>query len=190
MVIICVSLVPVACCSHRGLDYPRPHSIGSGSTASTTLSQSSSSSGRGSLPPTGYLGNLSLGADINPGVGSSPEAATENELNSHHLLQHHSHPDCEQWKTHCPLIDSTDSSGESMNLYSSPDHSCLSALSAEVVDDSSPMSQRSEQKLIVGRAASLRKNSSPTVTRKKPGVPPKPPHLAKPQGKLGRSTEV
>ncbi|MEQ2254588.1 hypothetical protein ILYODFUR_005322 [Ilyodon furcidens] len=182
--------IPVACCSHRDLDYPRPHSIGSGSTASTTLSQSSSSSGRGSLPPTGYLGNLSLGADTNPGVGSSPEAVTENELNSHHLLQHHPHPDCEQWKTHCPLIDSTDSSGESMNMYSSPDQSCLSALSAEVVDDSSPMSQRSEQKLIVGRAASLRKNSSPAVTRKKPGVPPKPPHLAKPQGKLGRSTEV
>ncbi|MEQ2212374.1 hypothetical protein XENOCAPTIV_029888, partial [Xenoophorus captivus] len=61
---------------------------------------------------------------------------------------------------------------------------CLSALSAEVVDDSSPMSQRSEQKLIVGRAASLRKNSPPAVTRKKPGVPPKPPHLAKPQVKM------
>ncbi|XP_054464571.1 uncharacterized protein LOC129099371 [Anoplopoma fimbria] len=39
--------------SKEGLDYPRPHSIGSGSTASTTISQSSSSSGRGSLPPAG-----------------------------------------------------------------------------------------------------------------------------------------
>uniref|UniRef100_H3D374 Uncharacterized protein n=1 Tax=Tetraodon nigroviridis TaxID=99883 RepID=H3D374_TETNG len=36
---------------NRGLDYPRPPSIGSGSTASTAFSQSSSSSGRGSLPP-------------------------------------------------------------------------------------------------------------------------------------------
>ncbi|KAK7877868.1 hypothetical protein WMY93_031474 [Mugilogobius chulae] len=44
--------IPVACCSHRAL-VPRPNSIGSGSTASTTLSQSSSSSGRGSLPPAG-----------------------------------------------------------------------------------------------------------------------------------------
>uniref|UniRef100_A0A3P8WVS4 Uncharacterized protein n=1 Tax=Cynoglossus semilaevis TaxID=244447 RepID=A0A3P8WVS4_CYNSE len=34
----------------RAVNFPRPHSIGSGSTASTTLSQSSSSSGRGSLP--------------------------------------------------------------------------------------------------------------------------------------------
>ncbi|XP_027877672.1 uncharacterized protein LOC114147302 isoform X2 [Xiphophorus couchianus] len=176
--------IPVACCSHRGLDYPRPHSIGSGSTASTTVSQSSSSSGRGSLPPSGYLGNT------NPGVGSSPEAVTENELNSHHLLQHQPHPHCDQWKTHCPLIDSTDSSGESMNLYSSPDHSCLSAISGEVVDDSSSVSQRSEQKATLCRTPSLRKNSSPAVTRKKPGIPPKPPHLANPQGKLGRSTDV
>uniref|UniRef100_A0A3Q2NQ83 Uncharacterized LOC105936417 n=1 Tax=Fundulus heteroclitus TaxID=8078 RepID=A0A3Q2NQ83_FUNHE len=178
--------IPVACCSHRGLDYPRPHSIGSGSTASTTLSQSSSSSGRGSLPPTGYPGNLSHGADTTPGVGSSPEAVTENELNNH-LLQHRPHPHCDQWTSHCPLVDSTDSSGESMNPYSSPD---LSALSAEVVDDSSSVSQRSEQKATVCWTAGLRKNSSPAVTRKKPGVPPKPPHLAKPQGKLGRSTEV
>ncbi|KAM4738109.1 pleckstrin homology domain-containing family G member 4B-like [Anableps anableps] len=181
--------IPVACCSHRGLDYPRPHSIGSGSTTSTTVSQSSSSSGRGSLPPTGYLGNLPHGADTNPGV-SSPEAVTENELNSHQLLQHHPHPHCDQWKTLCPLIDSTDSSGESMNQYSSPDHSCLSAISGEVVDDSSSVSQRSEQKSTLCRTPSLRKNSSPAVTRKKPGVPPKPPHLAKPQGKLGKSTEV
>ncbi|XP_037540437.1 uncharacterized protein LOC119417301 [Nematolebias whitei] len=43
----------------KGLEYPRPRSIGSGSTTSTTLSQSSSSSGRGSLPPAGYPGNPS-----------------------------------------------------------------------------------------------------------------------------------
>uniref|UniRef100_A0A3Q2G928 Uncharacterized LOC107086651 n=1 Tax=Cyprinodon variegatus TaxID=28743 RepID=A0A3Q2G928_CYPVA len=182
--------IPVACCSHRGLDYPRPQSIGSGSTTSTTLSQSSSSSGRGSLPPTGFLGNLSHGVETNPGFGSSPEAVMENELNGHLLLQRNPHPHYNQWKTYCPLIDSTDSSGESMNPYSSPDHSCLSALSAEVVDDSSSVSQRSDQKPTRYGTPSLRKNSSPAVTRKKPGVPPKPPHLAKPQGKLGRSTEV
>lgn len=84
-----MSSVPVACCSHRGLDYPRPHSIGSGSTTSTTLSQSSSSSGRGSLPPAGHPGNLSQGVDANPAVRSSPDAVTDNELNNHHLHQHH-----------------------------------------------------------------------------------------------------
>ncbi|KAM8863712.1 uncharacterized protein AB9W97_018406 isoform 2-T2 [Spinachia spinachia] len=55
--------IPVACCSHSGSDYPRPHSIGSGSTASTNLSQSSSSSGRGSLPPAGYPGDQSQGSE-------------------------------------------------------------------------------------------------------------------------------
>ncbi|XP_073325896.1 pleckstrin homology domain-containing family G member 4B-like [Pagrus major] len=66
--------IPVACCSHRGLEYPRPHSIGSGSTASTTLSQSSSSSGRGSLPPAGYPGNQLQGVETSPAVCSTPEA--------------------------------------------------------------------------------------------------------------------
>lgn len=100
---LCVSSVPVACCSHRGLEYPRPHSIGSGSTASTTLSQSSSSSGRGSLPPAGYPCNQSQGVETSPAVCSSPEVVTENELNDHHLHQHHLHRNCEQWKTHHPL---------------------------------------------------------------------------------------
>lgn len=100
---LCLSSVPVACCSHRGLEYPRPHSVGSGSTASTTLSQSSSSSGRGSLPPAGYLGTQSQGVEPSPALCSSPEAVTENELNNHHL--HHFHRNCEQWKTHHPLCE-------------------------------------------------------------------------------------
>lgn len=99
---LCLSSVPVACCSHRGLEYPRPRSIGSGSTASTTLSQSSSSSGRGSLPPASYPGNQSQGLETSPAVCSSPEAVTENELNNHHL-HHHLHRNCEQWKVHHPL---------------------------------------------------------------------------------------
>lgn len=101
-VYLCLSSVPVACCSHRGLEYPRPHSIGSGSTASTTLSQSSSSSGRGSLSPAGYLGSPLQGAETSLAAWSSPEGAGENELNGHHHhlhkpLLHHS---CEQWKVH------------------------------------------------------------------------------------------
>lgn len=110
---LCLSSVPVACCSHRGLEYPRPHSIGSGSTASTTLSQSSSSSGRGSLPPAGYPGNQSQGAETSPAVCSSPEAVTENELNNLHLHQHHLHRNCEQWKTHYPLSEFVFSTSQS-----------------------------------------------------------------------------
>jgi len=70
----------------------------------------------------------------------------------------------------CALVDSTESSGENMTLFSSSDHSCLSAISGEIVDDSSVLSQSSQ-----------RKNSSPAVTRKKPGVPPKPLQPAKAQ---------
>ncbi|XP_053173902.1 uncharacterized protein LOC128357563 [Scomber japonicus] len=164
--------------SKEGIEYTRPHSIGSGSTASTTLSQSSSSSGRGSLPPTGYPGNQSQGLETSPAVCSSPEAVTDNELNNHHLHLHH---DCERWKsTHHPLsvLDSTDSSGECVNPFSSSDRSCLSALGGEVVDDSSSfVSQSSKPRPSLCRTPSLRRNSSPAITRKKPGVAPKPPHL-------------
>lgn len=99
-VYLCLSSVPVACCSHRGLEYPRPHSIGSGSTASTTLSQSSSSSGRGSLSPAGYLGSSLHGAENSLAAWPSPEGAGENELNSQHLHQPLLHRSCEQWKAH------------------------------------------------------------------------------------------
>ncbi|KAM7412245.1 hypothetical protein PAMA_021946 [Pampus argenteus] len=187
--------IPVACCSHRGLEYPRPHSIGSGSTASTTLSQSSSSSGRGSLSPAGYPGNQSQGVETNPAVCSSPEAVTDNELNNHHLHQHHLHHDCECWKTiHHSLMDSTESSGEGSNLFSSSERSCLSALGGEVVDDSSSFTSKgSKPHSLLCRTPSLRRNGSPTVTRKKPGVAPKPPHLVDTQGDeilIGKSTEV
>ncbi|XP_074500896.1 pleckstrin homology domain-containing family G member 4B-like isoform X1 [Sebastes fasciatus] len=182
--------IPVACCSH--LEYPRPHSIGSGSTASTTLSQSSSSSGRGSLPPAGYPSNQSQGVETGPAVCSSPEGVTENELNHHHLHQHHLHRNCEQWKSHHPLMGSTESPGERINLFSSSDRSCLSAIGGEVVDDSSSIVSQSSKPLLC-RTPSLRRDGSPSVTRKKPGVAPKPPHLANAQGDdiiIGKSTEV
>lgn len=187
--------IPVACCSHRGLEYPRPHSIGSGSTASTTLSQSSSSSGRGSLPPAGYPGNQSQGVEPSPAVCFSPEAVAENELNSLHLHQHHLHCNCEQWNIHHPPMDSTGSSGECIDLFSSSDRSCLSAIGGEEVDDSSSfVSQSSKPCPPLCRTPSLRRNGPPVVTRKKPAVAPKPPHLANlSQGDdiiIGKSTEV
>ncbi|XP_075958276.1 pleckstrin homology domain-containing family G member 4B-like [Anarhichas minor] len=151
--------MPVACCSHRVLDYPRPHSIGSGSTASTTLSQSSSSSGRGSLPPAGYPGNQSQGAEeTSLAVCSSPEGSVS------------------------AFVDSTESSGECINVFSSSDRSYLSTIGGELVDDtSSIVSQSSKPHPPLCRTPSLRIDSSPVVTRKKPGVTPKPPHLANTQ---------
>ncbi|XP_034550824.1 uncharacterized protein LOC117820972 [Notolabrus celidotus] len=188
--------IPVACCSYRGLEYPRPHSIGSGSTASTTISQSSSSSGRGSLPPAGYSGNQSQGLESSPVGCSSPEAVIDNELNNHHLRQHHLHRNSEPWRSHPTLVDSTESSGECNNHFSSSDRSCLSAISGEVLDDSSSfISQRSVQRPPLIRTPSMSKNSSPAVTRKKLGVALKPSHLANAQVQsddiiIGKSTEV
>ncbi|KAM9750811.1 pleckstrin homology domain-containing family G member 4B-like isoform 2-T2 [Menidia menidia] len=185
--------IPVACCSHRGLEYPRPHSIGSGSTASTNVSQSSSSSGRGSLPPTGYPGNPPQGADANPAVGFFPEAVTDNELNNQHLHQYHLHRHCDHWKPLCPQTDSTESSGESVAVFSSSEHSCLSAISGEVVDDSSVLSQSSQQQQPLHQTSRLRKTSSPMVTRKKPDVPPRTTQPSKTQGNeiiIAKSTEV
>lgn len=92
-VYLCVSSVPVTYCSHRALEYPRPNSIGSGSTASTTISQSSSSSGRGSLPPIGWSRVEGHHAVCS---SSSSEALVENELNNLHLRQHHPLHDCDQ----------------------------------------------------------------------------------------------
>ncbi|XP_071386233.1 pleckstrin homology domain-containing family G member 4B-like, partial [Centroberyx affinis] len=175
--------IPVACCSHRGLEYPRPHSIGSGSTASTTLSQSSSSSGRGSLPPVGYPGNQSQGAESGHAVCSSPEAVADNELNNHHLHQHHLHRNCEPWKPGRHLLmDSTESSGECISLFSSSDHSCLSAIGGEVVDSSSSfLSQSSKPRPSLCRTPSLRRNGSPAFTRERPSIVPKPQGLANAQ---------
>lgn len=79
------------------------------------------------------------------------------------------------------VVDSTESSEECTNLFSSSEHSCLSAISGEIVDDSSCVSQNSQTHPQTCRTPSLRRSSSPTATRKKPGVAPKPPHLANSQ---------
>ncbi|XP_077371241.1 pleckstrin homology domain-containing family G member 4B-like isoform X2 [Festucalex cinctus] len=126
--------VPVACCSHA-----RPHSIGS---ASTTLSQLSSSSGRGSLSPTGYLGH--------PAAGLAPDGVPDNEVNARHFVLHHH--DCERWKAnHRPsnLADTADSSEESTNVFlSDSERSCLSALGGEVVDSPSSLGSLSPPHLL------------------------------------------
>ncbi|XP_029363157.1 uncharacterized protein LOC115046732 isoform X2 [Echeneis naucrates] len=181
--------IPVACCSHRSVDYTRPHSIGSGSTASTTLSQSSSSSGRGSLPPAGYPGNHSQGAETGPAACSFNEAVTDNELNNHRL-----HRNCEQWKAHHPLTDSTESSGEGINFFSGSECSCLSAIGGEVVDSSSSLiSHSSKPRSPLNQTPSQRRSSSPATIKRKPRAASRPPHLAHAQSDdiiNAKSTEI
>eukprot|EP00066_Takifugu_rubripes_P011461 XP_011600727.1 PREDICTED: uncharacterized protein LOC101067310 [Takifugu rubripes] len=187
--------IPVACCSHRGLDYPRPHSIGSGSTASTTFSQSSSSSGRGSLPPAGYPGSQSLGVEASPALCSSPEAVGENELNPHPLHLYHLYRSRAQWNAHHHLSNNTDSSSERIDLFGSTDHRRLSAIGGELTDDESSVSSRSSKptQLAGCQTPRFRINSSPDLNRKKPDMVPKLPRLADAECNniiIGKSTEV
>ncbi|XP_057673023.1 uncharacterized protein LOC130904318 isoform X2 [Corythoichthys intestinalis] len=170
--------IPVACCSRRTLEVARPDSLGS---TSTTLSRSSSSSGRGSLSLAGYAGHTS--------AGPIPDSVLDNEVNARHSLLHH---DCEGWKTDLRtlnLADATDSSEENTNVFFSDSGlSCLSALGGEVVDSSSSLGSHSP----IARLTLCQVNSSPAVNRKNIAVDAKPPHLANVQGDMpkGKSTEV
>lgn len=189
--------IPVACCSHRGLEYPRPHSVASGSTASTTLSQSSSSSGRGSLPPAGFPGSQAHGADAVPAACPSPDAtAADNEINALHLHQHHLRRRCEPWKSHRALMD-TDSSAECTDPFGGSERGRLPAVGGEAADDSSYASQSSQPHTPPCRSPSLRTSASPAVTKEKPAVVSKPPHAAHAPAQekgndilIGKSTEV
>uniref|UniRef100_W5LZ15 Si:dkey-65j6.2 n=1 Tax=Lepisosteus oculatus TaxID=7918 RepID=W5LZ15_LEPOC len=105
--------------AHGGLLSMRPNSIDSGSSTSSSGSHSSSSSsGRGSLPPHRYLpgqqrrGEMGQGAFLVTGV--LEEDDLDNETENLHLL-----------------MDSSESSGESISGFSSSDHSCLSVIGGE-----------------------------------------------------------
>ncbi|XP_061622683.1 uncharacterized protein LOC133474725 isoform X2 [Phyllopteryx taeniolatus] len=168
-----------AICDRDG-EYARPHSTGS---ASTTLSRSSSSSGRGSLSPAGYPGQPASGP------APAPDGLADNEVDARHYLLHR---DCERWKTsHHPLnlADATDSSEESADVFfSDSERSCLSALGGEVADSASSPGPRGP-----GARTSLRQTDSSRVLNTENGaVEAKPPHLADAQGDvpIGKSTEV
>lgn len=65
---------------------------------------------------------------------------------------------------------------------SAEDRTNLAEFSGEITDNSKVGSHSSELKpAALCRTPSLRKNNSPAVTRRKPGIPPKPPHLEKAQ---------
>ncbi|XP_070758793.1 quattro [Enoplosus armatus] len=110
-----------SCGSQDGLPGGRPKSVGSGSTSS-----SSSSSGRGSLSPVGYLCRpmrrvVSGGLE---GYVSPPGALEEDDLDHESGSQN-------------LLLDSSESSGESVSGFSSSSHSYHSAVGGEVEDTSS-----------------------------------------------------
>ncbi|XP_035238930.1 pleckstrin homology domain-containing family G member 4B isoform X2 [Anguilla anguilla] len=151
-------------------ELPRPDSIGSGSSSST-----SSSSGRGSLPPTGFLcGQPQEGGHRD----SSGSGALEDDL------------DRESEKIHL-LMDSSESSGESVSGFSLSDRSCLSVTGGDADDTSSIIST------LRPKAGHARQTSA-SDEFKKPTIAPKPQAHSAPQGPgqvqampaSGKSTEV
>ncbi|XP_059184640.1 pleckstrin homology domain-containing family G member 4B-like [Centropristis striata] len=151
--------------SKDGLPEGRPKSVGSRSSSS-----SSSSSGRGSMSPVGYLCGPKqrviaggLGGYISP-PGALEEDDLDHESGSHNLL-----------------LDSSESSGESVSGFSSSGHSYHSAIGGEVEDTSSvsaSMNSVKEVAVVPGTEASAvfhKPNAlagSPEKTQ--PPVAPKP----------------
>ncbi|XP_056130265.1 quattro [Lampris incognitus] len=104
----------------------RPNSDGSGSSSSSASSLSSCSSGRGSLSPMGYLcGPKQRGVSGCPGGYVPPPGVLEEDD-----LDHES-------GSQNLLLDSSESSGESVSGFSSSGHSYLSAVGGETEDTTS-----------------------------------------------------
>ncbi|XP_022058630.2 uncharacterized protein LOC110957095 [Acanthochromis polyacanthus] len=179
-----------SCGSHAELLGGRPKSVGSGSTSS-----SSSSSGRGSLSPVGYLcgpkrrGSAGvLGGYVSPS-GALEEDDLDHESGSQNLL-----------------LDSSESSGESVSGFSTSSHSCQSAVGGEVEDSSSvcasvitvkeaAVAHPTEASAVLQKPKVL---TGPTEKTQPPVAPkPKPQYQAKDQPcskvqstNVGKSTEV
>ncbi|XP_028854928.1 quattro isoform X2 [Denticeps clupeoides] len=101
-----------------GLAAPRPDSMRSTSSSASRLSSSSSSSGRGSMSPVEYMCGLNRQGVMGHGVFSAPGVLEEDDLDASHNI----------------LVDSSESSGESVSGFSSSGRSCHSGLGAEVDD--------------------------------------------------------
>ncbi|XP_045932418.1 quattro isoform X2 [Micropterus dolomieu] len=179
-----------SCGSQNGLHGGRPKSVGSGSSSS-----SSSSSGRGSLSPVGYLCGPKRKV-VSGGLGgyvSPPGALEEDDLDHESGSQN-------------LLLDSSESSGESVSGFSSSSHSYQSAIGGEVEDASSVCASTitvKEAAVAHGTEASAvfhKPNAlevSPEKTQPPPKPKPKPQYQAKdlPCGKVqnasvAKSTEV
>ncbi|XP_070703420.1 quattro [Pempheris klunzingeri] len=178
--------------SQDGLPARRPKSVGSGSSSS-----SSSSSGRGSLSPVGYLCGPKrrvvsggLGGYVSP-PGGLEEDDLDHESGSQNLL-----------------LDSSESSGESVSGFSSSSHSYHSAVGGEVEDTLSvcasiitvkeaAVAHRADTSAVLHKPNALARSPEKTQPPVAPKPKPKPQYQAKglPCGKVqsisvGKSTEV
>ncbi|XP_036390019.1 uncharacterized protein KIAA1755 [Megalops cyprinoides] len=164
----------------------RPNSIGSGSSASTSGSHSSSSSGRGSLPPVSYLCSQSQEGDTPHEDFSRPGTLGDDDL------------DHESEKLHL-LMDSSESSGESVSGFSGSDRSCLSVIGGEAEESGSITSSlRSKAGHAHQTQPEYQKPTTSVASRNRPSIAPKPLAQSNSQGPAkvqemvasGKSTEV
>ncbi|XP_041080595.1 puratrophin-1-like [Polyodon spathula] len=183
----CKTLPPaILPASYEHLLSQRPNSIGSGSSVSSSGSHSSSSSGRGSLPPHGYHYSQSRQGEASRGfyraLGGLEEDELDNEAEPLHLL-----------------LDSSESSGESISGFSSSDNSCLSVVGGEAEETSSvsslcskPSSSPEPQHDLIRRAPPLYyKPRSFSATSPEAKTAAQHAGTNKPDGALsGHSTEV
>ncbi|XP_051568114.1 uncharacterized protein LOC127449052 [Myxocyprinus asiaticus] len=157
--------------SRRGFPVLRLNSVGSASCASSSCSHSSSSSGWGSLPPVGNLIGQSSGDLVRFRHGTSGILEEDD-------LDHES-------GNHSVLVESSESSGESVSCFSSSGHSCQSVIGggAEHVPSEVPVTVVT--KLCAHKQESKVKPTNPTnQARNQP--------RSKVQGKtiIGKSTEL
>ncbi|KAG5836152.1 hypothetical protein ANANG_G00251540 [Anguilla anguilla] len=164
---------------------PRPNSIGSGSSASSSESRSSFSSGRGSLSAIGYLCDQSQTGNGH-GVYSATTALEDDDLDNENESFH-------------LLLDSSESSGESVSGFSSCDQICLSAIGGDAEDTSSVSSSRSSGKHYAHQIPpNFRIHASPAPSRlwsfalptQRAQMNRKRSGKAKETGPAGKSTEV
>ncbi|XP_015256561.1 PREDICTED: uncharacterized protein LOC107101971 isoform X2 [Cyprinodon variegatus] len=137
-----------SCGSQGGLLEGRPKSVGSGSTSS-----SSSSSGRGSMSSVGFAGGPKRRAVSGGPVGyiSASGALEEDDTD----------PDCGNQNL---LLDSSESSGESVSGFSSCSHSCRSA-AGEAEENSSVCASIITMKEVGASQGSAVKNSPAEATK-------------------------
>ncbi|KAJ4926698.1 hypothetical protein JOQ06_014446, partial [Pogonophryne albipinna] len=152
----------------------RPKSGGSGSSSS-----SSSSSGRGSLSPGGYLcGPERRGVTGGLGGYALPSGVIEEDD-----LDHES-------GSHSLLLDSSDSSGESVSGFSCSGHSYQSAVGGEVEESSSLCSSMNTVKeaLVADRTEASAVFQKPNALAGSP-IKTQPPVAPKPKIKLQNQTK-
>ncbi|KAL2090586.1 hypothetical protein ACEWY4_012849 [Coilia grayii] len=171
----------------------RPNSVRRTSSSGSHSSSSSSSSGRGSMSPVGYLCPVSsppvvghTGLSLSPaglslpppGLSLSPSGVLEEDDLDPEQRNHH------------VLVDSSESSGESVSGFSSSGRSCVSVIGAEVEEGPSEGPSRQAKAPAAQRGLQEQTNESPLPPTPTAHIRDQPLGKANEVNITGKSTEV